>query len=501
MTAAQVMAQAADEELDAAERFVHTIGGATQLPAFARNIRSIGTLAADLQVRVELLEREILRDPTLTSRVLRIASCAGRGARITNVKQAIIRLGYERVITLSSSAAVFDKLERNSAAVSDLLVMSVLTANQSLALAVQAGHGRPEIAYLCGLFCNLGEIIVACYRTAEYEAWAAGRTLADPAPDGSEARHFGFSFERVAVILATKWKMAPEVIQSLRRLVPTGEAPRDRLLHIAQFSADLTRAIYAAPPSTTASPDMETLIGLFSKPLNMDREAIDTAITEARSESLPALRQMDVSIEGWQDTRIRDSDARATVIAGGADDGAPPPESALEVAVRAVLNPAADQRGRSGAPTFADTVKATLGAGRAAGFSRGVLALSNETFSSVQGRIGAGDGHEELLQCFEVATNAMFGPLAAALDRRTDIFVDMQDLDGQRYRRDATLRTLRPRCFALLPLVLQGRLIGCLYFDSLAPVETSPRVRELLCVARQHLITAFLHQRGGTQAS
>jgi len=94
----------------------------------------------------------------------------------------------------------------------------------------------------------------------------------------------------------------------------------------------------------------------------------------------------------------------------------------------------------------------------------------------------------------------MFGALAAALDRRTDIFIDMQSPDALRYRRDTTLRRLRPLSFALLPLVLSGRLIGCLYFDSATPVDTSPGVQELLFVARDRLVVAFLHQRGGTQA-
>jgi len=501
MTATRVAEPEAAEELDAAQQFVQGIGGATQLPAFVRNIRSIATVAADLQVRVELLEKEILKDPALTARVLRVASCAGQGASITSVKQAIIRLGHERVINLSASAAVFDKLERDSAAVHDLLVMSVLTANQGLSLAVRAGHGRPEMAYLCGLFSNLGEIIVACYGTGQYGQWATGRTLADPAPDGSEARHFGFAFEQVAVLLATQWRMPPEVIQSLHRLVPTEEAPRDRLLHIAQFSADLTRAIYAAPPAETASPDIESLIELFTGPLAMERKAIDAAISEARSESLPALRQMDVSLEGWRQARILESEARAEAIVGSGANSTAAEESVTEIAVRAVLESAVEQRRTAGAPSFPDTLNATLGAGRAAGYSRGVLALSNETFSSVRGRMGSGAGHEVLLHSFEVATNAMFGALAAALDHRTDIFVDMQDAEALRYRRDATLRTLRPRCFTLLPLVLSGRLIGCLYFDSATPVDTSLPVRDLLRMARNHLVVAFRHQRSGTQAS
>ena len=504
MNASMVMGGAVDQELDAAQRFVESIGNATRLPAFARNIRSIGTLAADLQIRVELLEKEILKDPALTSRVLRVASCVSQSASIASVKQAIILLGYERVTNLSSSAAVFDRLERNSAAVQDLLVVSVLTANQGLALAVQAGNGRPELAYLCGLFSNLGEVMAACYRSAEYDVWAASRRVTDAAPDGSEAAHFGFAFEHVAVLLATQWSMPPEVIQSLRRLPPPQEAPRDRLLHIAQFGADLTRAIYSMPAGGGPNRAVETLIELYAGPLAFERKAIDAAISRARSESIPALSQMNITIDGWRRARLRECDARATAFEeeqrGGADDEVDA-ETMAEAAVRSLVDTAQEQRRAVGGQTFAEALNATLAAGQAAGYSRGVLALSNETFTSVRGRIGSGPGHEELLQSFDVSTHAMFGALAAALDHRTDLFVDMRDDDALRYRRDTLLKELDPRCFSLLPLVLSGRLIGCLYFDSVSAVSPSARLKDLLCTARAHLVVAFLKQREGGQAA
>ena len=64
-----------------AEAFVKAVGAAADLPAFVRNVQSIGTVAADLDARVELLERAITQDIALSAKILRIANATSSGVR------------------------------------------------------------------------------------------------------------------------------------------------------------------------------------------------------------------------------------------------------------------------------------------------------------------------------------------------------------------------------------------------------------------------------------
>ena len=53
-----------------AEAFVKAVGAAADLPSFVRNVQSIGSLGADLDARVELLERAITQDIALSAKIL-----------------------------------------------------------------------------------------------------------------------------------------------------------------------------------------------------------------------------------------------------------------------------------------------------------------------------------------------------------------------------------------------------------------------------------------------
>ncbi len=62
---------------------------------------------------------------------------------------------------IAVGAAVFEHLNNRSAVLKELMATSVITANQSVKLCVPDGVTQVETAYLCGIFRNLGELVVA----------------------------------------------------------------------------------------------------------------------------------------------------------------------------------------------------------------------------------------------------------------------------------------------------------------------------------------------------
>ena len=59
-------------------------------------------------------------------------------------------------------------------------------------------------------------------------------------------------------------------------------------------------------------------------------------------------------------------------------------------------------------------------------------------------------------------------------------------------RRDRLIKDLSPSHFALLSLVVEGKLIGCLYFDrTIETVEASNTARERIRELRDQLVAAF----------
>ncbi len=118
---------------------------------------------------------------------------------------------------------------------------TALTANHGLQLSCTAGWAKPELAYLCGLFRRLGEVLVACYRPRQYRTWQAQAQPGAPPAEGDEAAVFAFTFEEVGVALARRWGMPAAVVHTMRPY--RGVSDGDHTLHmITQCSAEVARA-------------------------------------------------------------------------------------------------------------------------------------------------------------------------------------------------------------------------------------------------------------------
>lgn len=511
---------AAPELSPEADAFVRAVGTAADLPAFVRNVRAIGTVAANLDARVALLEQAIVRDVALSAKVLRIANSVALGAGaatsgggVVSVKQAIMLLGYDRVQHLSTAASVFEQIERDAPAVRDLLVESVLSANHSLQLSFATGFERPELAYLCGLFRRLGEVLVACYRPRVYQTWMQAVQGGGASHDGAEARHFGFTFEEVGVALARRWGMPAGVVHTMRTYL--GASAGNELLHlITQSSAEIVRCLYGAGASTE---DVSEIRARFAARLGVDAATMTDCLTAAVEDARPTLSTMQVDLHGWMQRRGETATTRQRPRAHGASlvtasiDGpsaiavetrtAPvdtdsPKESKLRDAVRQLVEHRQQDMAAFSVGVVTDS---TLRAACEAGYERGVLGISSEDFKLIRGRVSIGPGGAELSRTFLLRPTASFGPLGAALQQRLDLFVELSGADAKHYGRDRLLKELSPSHFALLPLVLEEKLLGCLYFDStIETVESTDTSKQLLCDLRDQLVAAFALRRAAT---
>lgn len=598
--------------------FVRAIGAGGDLPAFVKHVRTITQVASDMKVRVQMLEDAIVKDMALTAKVLRIANASvwGGGARVSSVKQAILLLGFDRVQHLSSAASVFDHLQKKAPAVEELLALSVLTGNQSIQLAAQAGFAKAEVAYLCGLFRHLGEITVAVHRVSQYGQWLRRCEQTPPPAPGAEQSILGFTFEDVGVALAHQWKLPSEVVTSLRRLDPSLVDASTPLHTITQLSAELTAAVYR--DASPQSPRFEQAMKAFAHPLNLSSESVMEAAQAAWTDSKGAIKTMELGgksskmegrlkvvaarvapAKGEDGAGVRPSRERITtaVGAGGtsnsADDASPDGEPANrfgdeevsagdprprgrlmsgagdaaidyeedavddeehgddaprqrrsgggrreegtrprgdlfrereddseepswkpnheryaeqagdskeEADARTVLREIAEQRMTGSGFDLGMVTRSAMSAIAAAGYERVLLALSSEDFLTVRGRVGNGTGHEHLLRHFLVRPIASAGPLGAVLHSRSDTFASCEGSAGKAWRRDRTLYELAPRSFGVLPLVLDDKLLGCLYFDTRTKsLEMSDALREMLQEIRDHLVAAFAKHRRGAQ--
>src|SRR5580658_1130853 len=142
------------------------------MPPFCNHANEILIRTLDLDGgSCKKLVQVILQDVGLACQVLRLANSAlynHSGRPIMNIAHALAVLGWLEVRSMASTVRYIEHFANRSPGLRELVLASVLTAVQCREVASALGHPHPEAAYICGLFRNLGEVLIACHYPEEH---------------------------------------------------------------------------------------------------------------------------------------------------------------------------------------------------------------------------------------------------------------------------------------------------------------------------------------------
>jgi HD-like signal output (HDOD) protein len=183
-------------------------------------VGQINELAERPSTRAEEVARLILRDPTLTSKILRILNSAYYGLRreIHSLQHAVAYLGIQQIRNLVISSALVESFRFEHGFVEPDRVWE-----HSLGCAIGAkriGDTLPGVdgdgAYLGGLLHDLGRIILLSQRPEDY------REVVDVCERGlctlreAEESRFGVSHEEAGCALGEAWGFSEPVLAAIR---------------------------------------------------------------------------------------------------------------------------------------------------------------------------------------------------------------------------------------------------------------------------------------------
>ncbi|MES0873576.1 HDOD domain-containing protein [Sinimarinibacterium thermocellulolyticum] len=132
------------------------------LPTLPEVAHSIRCLVRNEAVSAARLAREILRDPAIAVRLIRVANSAAMrgGHRVDSVQQAVTRLGFEYTRMLVDGLALEQMFRARDRELHERLLLcwrdSVEVAALARALAEQCTLLQPEMAMLAGLVHRVG---------------------------------------------------------------------------------------------------------------------------------------------------------------------------------------------------------------------------------------------------------------------------------------------------------------------------------------------------------
>ena len=455
-------------------------------PALTQRIQELTAVLGDEDASVQRLANIVLRDYGLTLRVIRAANSFHynrSGCPVVTATHAMVLLGVHAVRDLVSGIVIFEHCQRHSPGLKHLMLLSMLTANHARELALRVGLARPEEAYLWGMFRNLGEVMTASCLEEDYAAIV--REVAEHKRSQRDAclRVLGFEYQDLGQAMARRWSMPPQI----DRVIRASDMPKDLADRIAVFSEALTNAVYRRDPRLAPS-SAKAVMQKYCGPLGLSDEDVRAVLETAVTETSDTFRAMRVALD---DLRLRHQIGAALALAPAAAVG--PTEScpaADDTPVPAITSElggqmAAEVEAALASPTGFDlhrvllmTIEAAL---RGGGFDRVVFALVTANRQEVLGRLGLGQDAESLVERFRFAVGAKGGAVGIALSRQQELVLS-RDWE-LRPEESATLKTVGASTLVVLPVVVKGVLVGCMYFDRLA-AAAAPEGTTLALVRR-----------------
>ena len=184
-------------------------------------INKIIFLTEDPNSTVEDMEREILKDPILTTKILRLANSAyyGYARKISTISQATVLLGFQAIksIALASTVSHYltSELKGYSLEKDQLWTQSQTCAIISRYIAKHVKYSNPEEAYIAGLLRDIGKTILNQHMEREYMEVLS--KIENDALSFLEAERdiLGFDHAQVGEKVARKWNLPPDLVDTI----------------------------------------------------------------------------------------------------------------------------------------------------------------------------------------------------------------------------------------------------------------------------------------------
>lgn len=462
----------------------------TDFPALSSSVVRIQRLAGSDTESLRTLSDEILKDVSLTNKLLRMVNTvhftAVTGEQISTVSRAVALVGMAGIRNMALSVILLEHMhdKDHAALLKEEFLRALMAGTLASDLTPQAR--QTEEAFLAAMFQNLGRLLTEYYFPEEGQR--IRQLIAGPkgvTRDGAAKKLLGLSLDDLGVGVARAWGL-PDSLQKAMRM-PPGDVPGrridpradggvERLRWLARGANEFTDAMLLHDGEQQGEA-LARVADLYAPALGLDTRQVLQVASGARTRLSHLAQAMGLNVAPGAAARrllqappsaaelqAQQAAAEAPTVAMAAPpllaEGSPLVRlsSGLET-VRAAVN-GRTMRLNEVLNLVLDTIQRSLD------LRSVVFCLRDARGEHLVGRVGIGTGVVELPPLFRVPLRAQGQPdlFAAVCARGADLLI-------------ADSRTVAPRLpawfrervdaptFLLLPLMLKGAPVGLIYAD------------------------------------
>jgi len=191
----------------------------TSLPSFNDSIKKLSNSDSFVGSHSSELSRTILKDPSLTASVLKLANSAqfnSFGGPIRTVSRGVMLLGHKTIKEICTSCILLESFLKDGASgtLKSVLARSFHAAVQAKEIANIRGDKDVEEIFISALLLNVGEISVYSSFT-EKDEMVKKLVAGYPFAGGKEKDIIGCYFNELTRSLCSSWGIAPMISETL----------------------------------------------------------------------------------------------------------------------------------------------------------------------------------------------------------------------------------------------------------------------------------------------
>jgi serine/threonine protein kinase len=485
----------------------------TDFPALSESVVRIQRLAASDTESLRSLTDEILRDVSLTNKLLRMVNTAHftavAGGGISTVSRAVALVGFAGIRNMALSVLLLEHMgdKVHAAQLKEEFLRALMAGTLAGELSPLARES--EEAFLAAMFQNLGRLLTEYYfpEEAVQIRQQVARNDTTATREAASRRILGIGVEDLGLGVAKAWGL-PESLQKALR-VPMGDVPAhavpagvDRLRWVGRGANAMAEALLGSDGDAQTAA-LHAAADQYAQALGVPARKIVTATLESREQLRQLASAMGLQVAvGAPARRLLEATLPMGTEAGTAalqsydktiiesHPGLAPPQVALSRGL-------ADLRGALAANPLrlGEVLNLVLDTmHRALDFRWVVLCLRDPKTGQLVGRLGLGPGVADISPAFRIGLgSATHGDLFAALcTKGADLLIkDATAVVGHMphwYR-----QRVNAGSFMVMPLQVQGHCIGLIYADKMAAGSIVLHEGELavLRALRDEAVAAF----------
>ncbi len=492
-------------------------------PALSESVATINRIASNEGENVGTLSGLILRDFSLTNKLLRLVNSAhyrpAGGGQISTISRAVVVLGFDAVRNIAITVLLFEHLQNktNAAQLREEFLRTCLAGLFARELATRLRLRDTEQAYICAVFHKLGRLLCQYYFPEESQDIRRVMHQHDCSEDVAAQRVLGAGFDELGIALARSWGF-PELIQNSMRKLPEGVAHRpataeERLRALSACANEYCDSVALLNP-TEREHALQAITTRFADAVPIDFQSTRELMQRAADEIGDFARTIKLNL---QQTRIgrqlrhfvdgtghaghgaadtADMPTSAMLEQSGPVDGAPAgqkapdPQALLSSGIQDISNTLVEEF------KLNDVLRIILETMyRAMGFKRVLLCVRDARSNSMTGRFGFGPEAGELAKQLRFSLSAHpDNVFNVATARGVDILIS--DIDDPKIAArvpDWYRKSVPSNTFVLFPLMIKGRPVAMIYADKdhAGEIRISEQELALLRTLRNQAVLAI----------